>query len=224
MRCLLAGVACLASLSGCAWGSPAMRPVDVSALSVRPPELMVAAKIDAPLMLVLDPRDVPDEVVVERDGVKPMRVTNLRTFVREDLRAAMLGYFEEVEVVGERRARSTQGVHVVGRVKVKSLEMFVIEAEGVQQVRGGIQWSFALLVPGEEEFSFSWAGTTRGSYGLTEVSETPHMVESTLSVAITQMLEGYAARKVQRTLRAQVEQARRVKLMPTGHPDYVRDI
>jgi hypothetical protein len=201
-----------------------MRPVDVSSLSLRPPELMVATKIDAPLMLVLDPREVPDEVVVERQGVKPMRVTNLRAFVREDLRAAMLGYFEKVEVVGERRAQSAQGVHVIGRVKVKSLEMFVVEEGGVQQVRGGIQWSFALLAPGQDEFTFSWAGTTRGAYGLTDVSETPQMVESTLSVAITQMLEGYAARKVQPKLRAQVERARRVRLVPRGQPDYVRDI
>ena len=224
MRRLCVGLACLVGLSGCAWGESAMRPVDVSSLSLRPPELMVASKIDAPLMLVLDPRDVPDEVLVERQGVKPMRVTNLRAFVREDLRAAMLGYFDEVEVVGERRAQTAQGVHVVGRVKVQSLEMFVVEEGGVQQVRGGIQWSFALLVPGEDEFTFSWAGTTRGAYGLTDVSETPQMVESTLSVAITQMLEGYAARKVQRTLRAQIEQARRVRFVPRGQPDYVRDI
>ncbi len=211
-------------VTGCAFGESAMRPVDVGELSVRPPRMMVAEKISAPLLIVLDPRDVPDEVLVERDGVKPVRVTNLRAFVREDLRRAMLGYFDVVEVVSPGRAGATRGAHVLGRVRVQRLEMFVAEEQGAPRVLGGMQWSFALLVPGEDEFTFSWAGTSRGSYGLTDVRETSQMVESTLSAAITQMLEGYIARKVQRTLRAQVERAREQIYVPTGPPSYVRDI
>lgn len=171
-----------------------MEPVDVSTLDPDYPSLMVAEKVSTPLRIVLEPDRVPDEQTVQAPRMKPIEVTNIRSFVRDHLKGAMENYFETVRVAGPDEEPEFDR-YVEGRVAVQDLGATMDSAVGnsgrATRVFGTVNWSFALGPSSGDEFLFSYAGSTRGNFSLTHVSQTGEMYEATFERALSKMLKKY---------------------------------
>jgi hypothetical protein len=148
-----------------------MAPVHVKTLTVQPPSLMVARKVERPLFIVLDPAKVPDTVIIPEDELKEIQVYEVQEFVRRDLKLAMESFFTHVEVVDP--SHPLPPAHVRADVKINKLGMRVskvMNTHNASQVAAGIYgemtWGFALRPVEAEEYLFSYAGASKGAYSL----------------------------------------------------------
>jgi hypothetical protein len=201
---------------GCV-GMP-MAPVHVSQLQVSPPSLIVAKRAPAPLYIVLDPSHVPDEYVIPQDELKEIRISELQTFVRRDLKRAMETYFEKVEVVAPGYAFPAPP-YWKADVRIDSLRSKVIKATDNQsgavaaQIFGEITWAFAIGPTGSSDYLFSYAGHSVGNYSMTHVSESGKMFASAFETALGDLLQAFTEKKVPEKLipeepRAEAQAAR----------------
>ncbi len=198
-------VAGLALVSLALAGCMPMAPVYVSQLKVAPPVLMVAKKSNQPLYIVLDPAKVPDQVVIPGGELKPLDVYEMQTFVRRDLKNAMAAFFKTVEVVGPDFVPPSRPCWVAD-VRIDSVAMAVNKASDTNaqyiaaQVFGQITWAFAMRPAKADDYAYSFADTSVGTYSLTSVSETGKMFESAFEVAITTMVKGLIEKGVDKRL------------------------
>ncbi len=186
----------LVALAGCM----PMAPVYVSHLTVAPPTLMVAKKAPAPLYIVLDPAKVPDKVVIAGGELKPVDVFELHTFVRRDLKRAMEAFFHKVEVVGPEFAPPPRAW--VADVRVDNLALAVNKAADpsaryvAAQIFGQMTWAFALRRVEADEYAYSFAGTSVGTYSMANVADTPRAFASAFEVAVASMVRGFVDKGV----------------------------
>lgn len=194
-------------ISGCASVNvgKSMHPVHVDELDVQIPELMVSSKVETPLVVVLDPEVVLDRKTVEHHAIKPIEVHNIRAFVRDHLPTAMSDYFQDIDVVGPDDVDAHRDA-IIGHVRVSDVDVHVDSAttgyHTAARILGTATWSFALEIPGQEDFIFSYAGEARGNYAMSHVSETGAMYESTFSDALAEMLETYVHDEIHSRLRS----------------------
>lgn len=182
--------------------SLSMKPVYVSKLQVAPPTLMIARKSQAPLLIVLDPQKVPDQVIIPEGELKEIKVFEVRTFVQRDLKDAMLTFFQTVEVVAP-GFTPPEEPYWVADVRVDKLGTKVFKAVNANnaaqvaaEIHGEITWAFAMRPNTVDDYVYSFAGSSVGSYSMTHVSQTDQMFASAFESAVTSMVKGMVDKKV----------------------------
>lgn len=187
---------CIAALAAVGVSGCAMAPVKVSELQVMPPSLLIAKKASRPLFIVLDPSKVPDSVVIPEDELKEIKVFELQTFVKRDLKRAMETFFDRVEIVAP-DFKFPDGAYMRADVRIDKLTARVEKAMDAgnaanvaAQIFGEMTWAFALRPSEATEYLYSFAAASKGKYSMTHVSETPKLFASTFEVAISELLKG----------------------------------
>lgn len=170
--------------------------VQVDELDVDPPQLLVANKVQTPLLIVLDPDQVPENYTVTATNGQPLEIYNLQAFVTHHLQRTLTDYFHTVEVISPDDPRPSTP-HILAIVRVTDIGMI---ARG-DTVFGQMTWSFGLMPSGHDDFLFSYAGSAQGNSGTRHVQHTQAMYASTFTAAIGSMLQYYSEREVQQILR-----------------------
>ncbi len=147
--CLFLTVALVAPLG--AHAKP--RVLSLTEVTASPMSLMVAKKIDAPLVIILDPAKVPDSWPMH----KKYAVADWDTFVSRDLKKAMETYFTTVTVLAP-GAPLPEGPHMVADVKVDRVQLSPIDVGGLTYNVMEMQWGFAVRPSGADAYLFSFAG------------------------------------------------------------------
>lgn len=190
MRLLVLALAALAVVASAAVKGNPMRPVDTERLSIDPTRPMLAQKLARPLYIVLDPERVPDEYTIPEQTIKEIRILAIRTFVRRDVRHALLSLFDSVDVVAP--SWPIPPGALVADVEIQRFSTEVDMATGggyhAGRIYGQMGWAFAIKRPGERQYAFSYADTVTGAFALTDVSQTPEMMESTYRRALERLL------------------------------------
>ncbi len=130
------------------------RLLSLNDVQASPISLMVAKKIDLPLIIVLDPGKIAEPWVAS----KKFTVTDWSTFVSRDLAKAMGTWFDTVKVQGPAEALP-DGPHLVADVKIDRVQFRPIQAGGLTYNVIEMQWGFALRFAGADDYLFSFAGT-----------------------------------------------------------------
>jgi hypothetical protein len=160
--------------------------------------LLVAKKMQRPLYLVLEPARVKDSW--EMSGSSgTFTLKEFQTFVRRDLKQAMAGYFERVEIVTSGDQIPPGAPHVIGDVKVDKVALHDLNAGRLTYTAIEMTWSFALRPSERAEYAFSFGGTATSSesYPTFEVG-CAQMIES----AIAGMLDKWTDKGALETFRA----------------------
>ncbi len=159
--------------SAIAFGAGCGGPVDVNALSPKPPTIMVAKKLEVPLYIVLDPTRVKAEYTAPRVD----KLLNMQSFVTRDLSRLMSEYFSEVKIVSSATEAPKEHA-VIADVKVDEFkgEQVILSGNGYTVLV--MTWSFALRPSDSEEYLFSFAGIAKSK---------PN--EPSWNVAVTDLLE-----------------------------------
>ena len=130
------------------------RVLSLNDVTASPLSLMVAKKIDVPLVLVLDPAKVQDSWPMH----KKYAVADWSSFVSRDLKSSMENYFSTVTVLAPGDAMP-DGPHLVADVKIDRVQLRPIETGGLTYNVMQMQWGFAVRAAGAEDYLFSFAGT-----------------------------------------------------------------
>lgn len=172
-------------LSGC------MRSFSYSmkTLTVDTPNLMVANKIERPLFLVLDPAKVPNTFKFQPGTGIEHQLDDSQLFIERDVKAAMANYFTKVEVVDPNFAFPSTP-HVRALVHVNHLR--------ASRGHADFDWSFAIAVPEQEDFIFSYTGSTQEK---TNPWAGEAYLQRLFSSAIRQMLAGFVDKEIPKTIR-----------------------
>ena len=188
----------LGSILGCA-GVITMSPVDVSSLSVTPPQLMVAKKAQDPLYLVVDPGGVPDPLEVRVPRMKPITVNQATSFLTIHLKEELEDRFDEVHIVQPDTPLPEQGVWIA-KAEIVEISAILDGIAEVGRVFGTVNWSFGLMRAGASDFTFSYAGTSRGASPLAHVSQTGEMYSSTFEAGLADMLSAYTDKEIHKAV------------------------
>jgi hypothetical protein len=153
--------------SGC-FGSNYRSSYTMMDVQAKPASLMVAQKIQRPLILVLDPAKVADTVDLQvassfnpKDGPQ-FKLLNFHRFVDRDLKAAFGSYFSRVEVV-QAGAPMPSEPHVVADVKVDRVQLHSVPAGGLTYVIIEMTWGLGLRPSESKEYTFTFAGEAKSS-------------------------------------------------------------
>lgn len=130
------------------------RTISLVEVDASPPSLMVAQKIETPLVLVLDPARIAEPWEANRR----MTVTDWPTFVSRDLKDALEDHFAKV-TVQRPETPMPDGPHLIAHVKIDRVQFRPIEAGGLTYNVIQMQWGFAIKRAGDAEYTFSYAGT-----------------------------------------------------------------
>lgn len=137
-------------------------------VQAKPASLMVAQKIQRPLILVLDSERVPDVWdMKEASSMNPQngpqfKLLDFQRFVTRDLKNAMGNYFSRVEVVKKGDPMPSEP-HVVGDVKVDRLQLHTVPAGGLAYTIIEMTWGMGLRLSEASEYAFTFAGEGRSS-------------------------------------------------------------
>lgn len=167
----LASSACVGGPTTSNYGRSVNGTTGYSMLNVhaKPPSLLVARKVERPLYLVVDSARVKDRwtlstapCATSSPGCEHAELTEFQEFVRRDLKAALASYFTTVEVV-DSIASLPETPYAVADVKIDDIRLDA-------QVRGMLTyeiiemtWSFALRTSEQQDYAFSFAGTSRSN-------------------------------------------------------------
>lgn len=154
--------------TGCGGGSN-YRPIySMADVQARPASLMIAQKIQRPLILVVDPARVADTVDLKlASSMNPqsgpqVKLAQFHRFVDRDLKAAFASYFSRVEVVQAGAPMPTEP-HVVADVKVDRVQLHSIPAGRLMYVVIEMTWGVGLRPSEASEYTFTFAGEARSS-------------------------------------------------------------
>jgi hypothetical protein len=160
-------VALSLSTAGC-FGSNYRSSYSMLDVQAKPASLMVAQKIQRPLVLVLDPAKVPDTVDLKvASSMDPVngpsfKLLQFQRFVDRDLKAAFGAYFSRVEVV-QAGAPMPSEPHVVADVKVDRVQLHSVPAGGLMYVIIEMTWGVGLRPSEAKEYTFTFAGEAKSS-------------------------------------------------------------
>jgi hypothetical protein len=182
-----------------------LSPVYTSHLYVRPTLPMIASKIERPLYVVLDPAQVPDQYTIPEGAIKELKIYEIHDFVRRDLRGTLATYFAHVHVVAP-GAPIPDGA-LVALVQIQGFALdaetgplqltYMLGANGKPgpmlmpsvSAHGRMEWAFAIRVPGERDYAFSFSDSAISTTALTASYDSPEVMASTYSVALDHLLE-----------------------------------
>ncbi len=153
---ILASVLLSASL---AWGNVAEakpRVISLNEVEASPMSLMVAKKIEMPLIIILD----PSKIAEPWEASRRMTISDWPTFVSRDLKASMETYFSSVVVQGPSDPVPTEP-HAVVDVKIDRVQFRPIQAGGLTYNVMEMQWGMAVRLAGADDYLFSFAGTAQ---------------------------------------------------------------
>ncbi len=173
--------------SGSGWPTRSMSEIEIS-----PPKLMVAKKIERPLVMVLDPKQVADVQGPVKWGFNRYEITEFHLFVERDLKGAMETFFSDVRVVSAGEPLP-DGPIVVADIRVDRLEAQIIGQVALAE----LTWAFALRPVESETYLFSYAGTSSSE----PRRSAKKMVGSCLERAITDMVTAWTDKGVTQALR-----------------------
>jgi hypothetical protein len=143
----------------------------------KPPNLMVARKIERPLYIMLDATRVKDIWAMETSACatgssacERFDLLDVHTFVRRDLKVAMENYFSRVVVV-ESRGALPSTPHVVADVKVDDIRLNTLVRGALGFTLIEMTWGFAMRRSEQQDYAYSFAGTagSNDSYPTFEV-------------------------------------------------------
>lgn len=201
MRLLLVGLLLVVGCNG-------TMSVDVPTMNVVSPRHLVAKKIQRELLLVLDPARVPDEYVIPQGEIVRTDVHGLQTFVTRDLARTFGAYFDRVTVVAPGFSAPT-GRYAVLDVNIDNLRVAVFKiAEAsnggrqVARVLGEMTWAAAIRLGEDDEYIFSFAGTSLGTYSITRGPEAQAAFGSAFEMALSDLMESYTEKDVQNAIQA----------------------
>lgn len=189
VSCGIAAVLSVLGLLGC------VHVDDVRASELRPRYLRptVASRSTVPLVLVYDPRELPEVVeIAAPEGFPPSKLLGARSLVTEHLRSGMEALFEQVSVV-DAPSRVPAGA-LTGVVHF--VEIGVSLAPGGKTIVGTLEWSLTLTRPGDARPIYSWGehvvGTREGAgaFGhLDPATEVTGAIEASLRALLKDMAD-----------------------------------
>ena len=155
--------------------------------------MMVAKKIERPLIIVLDPERVADVQGPVKWSFTRYDITEFNLFVTRDIKRAMESFFTDVSVVRKGDPVPDHGV-IVADVRVDRFDGMIAGQVAMVEVR----WAFALRPVEADTYLFSYAGKSRSE----PRRSVNTMVASAMERAITDMLSAWTDKEVTATLRA----------------------
>jgi hypothetical protein len=153
--------------TGC-FGSNYRASYNMADVQAKPASLMVAQKIQRPLILVLDPAKVADTIDLKAaSSFDPtngpqFKLLQFHRFVDRDLKAAFGSYFSRVEVV-QAGAPMPSEPHVVADVKVDRVQLHSVPAGGLTYVIIEMTWGVGIRPSESKEYTFTFAGEAKSS-------------------------------------------------------------
>lgn len=205
LRCLV--LLGLMSVAACRLTNGTMS-VNVATMDVVSPQHLIGKKIPRELLVVVDPSRVPDEYVIPQGEIVRTDIHRLQSFVARDLARVFGGYFDRVTVVAPGFAAPT-GRYAVLDVSIDNLRVAVFKvAEATNggrqaaRVLGEMTWAAAIRLGEDDEYIFSFAGTSLGTYSITRGPEAQAAFRSAFEVALSDLMSSYVDKDVQNAIRA----------------------
>lgn len=179
------------ALTGCS-----MRPVDVTAMETKIPQPTELRRIEIPLFVILDPAKLPDAMTAYGQGVKPIEVSGLHTFVERDLQRTLGQLFTNVRVAPPTTA-APDGIFLTGEVLVNSLQSFSgTRGPGTPSgVYVRMVWSFRVRAYGAPADAFVYQGTAESTVPINAVGDTQGAFQSLLEDALRRLITHYDGQK-----------------------------
>lgn len=179
------------ALAGCS-----MQPAYVDAMETRIPQPAELRRIEHPLYIILDPAKLPDVLTAYGQGVKPIEIRGLHTWVQRDMQRTMSQLFTNVTVAPP-SLPAPDGIFLTGEVLVNSLGTFVgTRGPGTPQgVYVRMQWSFRIRAYGAPADAFVYSGTAESTYPITKTNETQPAMQSMLEDALQRVVAHYDGQK-----------------------------
>ncbi len=193
LRAVLLGLTMALVGAGCA-----MRPVDAGVLTPKVPQPLDTRRIEIPLYIVLDPVKLPDSMTATGQGVKPIEVTGLHSFVERDLQKALSQVFASVTVAPP-SAPAPTGIFFTGEVLIGSLTTFTGPPPAGSTTPGAyarMQWSLRIRAYGAPADAFVYQGTAQGTVPVVSVRETSPAFQSMIEDALARLMANLDAQKV----------------------------
>lgn len=177
------------ALAGCG-----MSPVDARGLEPRVPQPQDMRRLETPLYLILDTNKLPDAMFATGQGVKPIEVTGLHSFVERDLYKTMSQLFSRV-VVAPPSMPAPAELFFTGQVLINSLTTFtqpVAPGSQEQAVFIRMQWSLHIRAYGAPADAFVYQATAQSTVPITNVRSTNPAYQSLVEDAMQRLLAHWA--------------------------------
>ncbi|PCC68089.1 hypothetical protein SAMN02745121_04568 [Nannocystis exedens] len=179
------------AVAGCS-----MHPVYVAEMETKIPQPGELRRIEHPLFIILDPTKLPDTMTALGQGVKPIEVYGLHTFVERDLQRTMSQLFTTV-TVGPPSLPAPSGIFLTGEVLVNSLSSFVgTRGPGTPSgVYVRMQWSFRIRAYGAPADAFIYQGTAESTVPITATNTTQPALQTLFEDALRRLVSHYDGQK-----------------------------
>jgi hypothetical protein len=168
-----------------------LSPVDLKIAEVRPPALMVAQKVQRPLVILLQDDKLPPELEIRNLKNMRQKVISLQLFATRDIKQVFAQYFKTVMVVRPADKRPT-GPHIVADVRVDSIGM----TGGAYDRRIVMSWAFALRPSEAMAYLYSYAGEST----VLNTGGPKDALERLLGQALMGLMKGYTDKEIQKKL------------------------
>lgn len=169
-----------------------MQPVYVDSMETKIPQPGELRRIELPLYIILDPAKLPDAMTVFGEGVKPIEVNGLHSFVQRDLQRTMNQLFVTATVAPPNTPAPT-GDFLTGEVQLQSLSTFV--GTGGPNTASGVyarmQWSFRIRAYGAPADAFVYQGTAQSAIPVASVRDTQAVFQSLFEDALRRLVAHY---------------------------------
>jgi hypothetical protein len=185
-------LALVMAIAGCA-----MAPVDARELSPNVPQPQDTRRIDIPLFIILDPAKLPDSMTATGEGVKPIEVSGLHTFVERDLQKTLSQVFAQVTVAPP-SAPAPSGLFFTGQVLVNAMTTYTQPVKPGSQEQGvfvRMQWSLHIRAYGAPADAFVYQGTAEATVPIVSVRETAPAFTSLFEDALSRLLAHFDGQK-----------------------------
>ncbi|HEY8377250.1 MAG TPA: hypothetical protein VIK91_12205 [Nannocystis sp.] len=172
------------SAAGCA-----MQPARVDAMETRIPQPAELRRIEHPLYIILDPAKLPDTMTAYGQGVKPVEVQGLHTFVSRDLQRTMSQLFSVVQVAPP-NTPAPPGIFLTGEVLINSFSTYVgTRGPGTPHgVYARMQWSFRIRAYGAPADAFVYSGTAESTVPIEKTHKTGPAFQSLFEDALRRVV------------------------------------
>jgi hypothetical protein len=175
----------------------AMQPVDARTLTPAVPQPTDTRRIEIPLYIILDPVKLPEAMIAQGQGVKPIEVNGLHAFVQRDLQKALSQVFASVTVAPP-SAPAPTGLFFTGEVLVSSLSTYAGPPAPGSTTAGAyprMQWSLHIRAYGAPADAFVYQGTAQAKVAVTSVRETAPAFQSLFEDALVRLIAHLDAQK-----------------------------
>ncbi len=176
----------------------AMQPVDARTLTPNVPQPADTRRIEIPLYIILDPLKLPEVMMAQGNGVKPIEVMGLHAFVERDLQKTLSQVFASVTVAPP-SAPAPSGLFFTGEVLVSALSTYAGPPAAGSSTAGAyprMQWSLHIRAYGAPADAFVYQGTAQGLVPVTSVRETAPAFQSLFEDALARLVAHLDGQKV----------------------------